>query len=123
MRFIPKLKARYDYGILIFILTFSMISVSGYRDRVVLDKAIARVTTILIGGGAAILFNVVICPVWAGEDLHNLIAANIEDLGISLEGTSFSFLVRLNNSLFLKRIWYILTFCASRIERLRTYIV
>lgn len=86
MRFVPKLKARYDYGILIFIVTFSMISVSGYRDHVVLDKAITRVTTILIGGAAAVVFNVVICPVWAGEDLHNLIATNIEDLGISLEG-------------------------------------
>ncbi|KAJ8552040.1 hypothetical protein K7X08_028483 [Anisodus acutangulus] len=86
MRFMPKLKVRYDYGILIFILTFSMISVSGYRDHMVLDKAITRATTILIGGAAAILFNVVICPVWAGEDLHNLIATNIEDLGISLEG-------------------------------------
>lgn len=93
MRFVPKLKARYDYGILIFILTFSMISVSGYRDRVVLDKAITRVTTILIGGAAAIVFNVVIYPVWAGEDLHNLIATNIEDLGISLEGTLLSFLI------------------------------
>ncbi|KAH0713042.1 hypothetical protein KY289_009001 [Solanum tuberosum] len=86
LRFVPKLKARYDYGILIFILTFSMISVSGYRDPVVLDKAITRVTTILIGGVAAIMFNVVIYPVWAGEDLHNLIATNIEELGISLEG-------------------------------------
>ncbi|XP_060169930.1 aluminum-activated malate transporter 2-like [Lycium barbarum] len=86
MRFIPKLKVRYDYGILIFILTFSMISVSGYRDHVVLDKAITRVTTILIGGAAAILFNVIIYPVWAGEDLHNLIATNVENLGLSLEG-------------------------------------
>ncbi|OIT38028.1 PREDICTED: aluminum-activated malate transporter 2-like [Nicotiana attenuata] len=86
MRFVPKLKARYDYGILIFILTFSLISVSGYRDNEVLDMAITRVTTILIGGAAAILFNVVICPVWAGEDLHNLVATNIEKLGISLEG-------------------------------------
>ncbi|XP_055835458.1 aluminum-activated malate transporter 2-like [Solanum dulcamara] len=96
MRFIPKLKARYDYGILIFILTFSMISVSGYRDRVVLDKAITRVTTILIGGAAAIVFNVVIYPVWAGEDLHNLIATNIEDLGISLEGYGTQYFKKLN---------------------------
>lgn len=78
-----------------------MISVSGYRDPVVLDKAITRVTTILIGGVAAIMFNVIIYPVWAGEDLHNLIATNIEDLGISLEGLSSFFLVRLKK-LFIK---------------------
>ncbi|KAM3303207.1 aluminum-activated malate transporter 2 [Capsicum chacoense] len=96
MRFVPKLKARYDYGLLIFILTFSMISVSGYRDHVVLDKAITRVTTILIGGAAAIVFNVVIYPVWAGEDLHNLIATYIEDLGISLEGHGTQYFKKLN---------------------------
>ncbi|CAN4119155.1 unnamed protein product [Withania somnifera] len=96
MRFVPQLKARCDYGILIFILTFSMISVSGYRDHVVFDKAITRVTTILIGGAAAILFNVIICPVWAGEDLHNLIATNIEDLGISLEGHGTQYFKKLD---------------------------
>lgn len=103
MRFVPKLKARYDYGILIFILTFSLISVSGYRDDEVFDMAITRVTTILIGGAAAVLFNVVICPVWAGEDLHNLVATNIEKLGISLEGTSFLTLIdrHINNVLHL----------------------
>ncbi|KAJ6670478.1 ALUMINUM-ACTIVATED MALATE TRANSPORTER 10 [Salix viminalis] len=31
-RFFPRMKERYDYGLLIFILTFCLISVSGYRD-------------------------------------------------------------------------------------------
>ncbi|KAL3618493.1 hypothetical protein CASFOL_037575 [Castilleja foliolosa] len=86
MRFFPKLKARYDYGLLIFILTFSLISVSGYRNDEVLDMAHRRLSTILIGGFAAILICIFICPVWAGEDLHKLTAANIEKLGIFLEG-------------------------------------
>ncbi|KAH6773007.1 hypothetical protein C2S51_011411 [Perilla frutescens var. frutescens] len=64
-RFFPKLRARYDYGVLIFILTFSLISVSGYRADVVFDMAYRRLTTILIGGAAAILVCIFICPVWA----------------------------------------------------------
>ncbi|KAL2557306.1 Aluminum-activated malate transporter 2 [Forsythia ovata] len=87
VRFYPKLKARYDYGFLVFILTFCLISVSGYRDDEVLDMAHKRLSTILIGGSAAVADYILICPVWAGEDLHNLVASNIENLGIFLEGT------------------------------------
>lgn len=86
IRFHPKLKARFDYGLLIFILTFCLISVSGYRDDEVLKMAHKRLSTILIGGSAAVVVCSFICPIWAGEDLHNLIAGNIENLGIFLEG-------------------------------------
>ncbi|KAJ4833388.1 hypothetical protein Tsubulata_028190, partial [Turnera subulata] len=57
--------ARYDYGLLIFILTFCLISVSGYRDEEVLEMALKRVSTILIGGLAALLVCVFIYPAWA----------------------------------------------------------
>lgn len=46
-----------------------------------------RLSTILIGGAAALIVCVLICPIWAGEDLHNLVAGNIENLGTFLEGT------------------------------------
>ncbi|KAM7496990.1 hypothetical protein LguiA_021404 [Lonicera macranthoides] len=85
-RFFPRMKARYDYGLVIFILTFSLISVSGYRDDEILDMALKRLTTILIGGSTAISICIFICPVWAGNDLHNLIASNMDKLGIFLEG-------------------------------------
>ncbi|KAL2540965.1 Aluminum-activated malate transporter 2 [Abeliophyllum distichum] len=86
IRFYPKLKARYDYGLLIFLLTFCLISVSGYRDDEVLKMAHKRLSTILIGGSAAVVVCSFICPVWAGEDLHILVAGNIENLGIFLQG-------------------------------------
>ncbi|KAG5238111.1 hypothetical protein OIU76_014622 [Salix suchowensis] len=86
LRFFPKLKARYDYGLLVFILTFSLISVSGFRDDEILELAYKRVSTIMIGGCACVVISIVICPVWAGEDLHNLIALDIEKLGNFLEG-------------------------------------
>lgn len=85
MRFFPKFKARYDYGLLIFNLTFCLITVSGYRDDEVLDMAVTRLTTILIGGTAAVLTCIIISPVWAGVDLHNMVADNVERLGTFLE--------------------------------------
>lgn len=89
MRFIPALKP-YDYGLMIFILTFSMISVSGYEPdkgpqhfgTIVRD----RIISIIIGSVIAIVVCICICPVWNGEDLQNLIAKNIEKLGNFLEG-------------------------------------
>ncbi|CAI9105761.1 OLC1v1004769C1 [Oldenlandia corymbosa var. corymbosa] len=85
-RFFPKSKARYDYGLLIFILTFCLICVSGYRDDEVLDIALTRLSTIFVGGGATVLVCVLVFPVWAGQDLHNLVADNIERIGSFLEG-------------------------------------
>uniref|UniRef100_A0A7N0RGL8 Aluminum-activated malate transporter n=1 Tax=Kalanchoe fedtschenkoi TaxID=63787 RepID=A0A7N0RGL8_KALFE len=86
LRFFPKIKARYDYGMLIFILTFALVSVSGFREDEILELAHKRLTTILIGGSACIIIAICVCPVWAGEDLHKLIALNMEKLGSFLEG-------------------------------------
>ncbi|XWS73837.1 hypothetical protein CRYUN_Cryun02cG0163600 [Craigia yunnanensis] len=85
MRFFPRLKARYDYGLLIFILTFSLVSVSGYRDDQVLKMAHERLSTIIIGSCTSVIVCICIFPVWVGEDLHNAVAANMEKLGNFLE--------------------------------------
>ncbi|KAG6595153.1 Aluminum-activated malate transporter 8, partial [Cucurbita argyrosperma subsp. argyrosperma] len=85
-RFFPRIKARYDYGVLIFILTFSLVSVSGYRVEKILELAHQRLSTILIGGATCIFISLFICPVWAGESLHNIIVSNIEKLANYLEG-------------------------------------
>ncbi|XVE79168.1 hypothetical protein DITRI_Ditri14bG0036200 [Diplodiscus trichospermus] len=85
-RFYPNIKARYDYGLSIFILTFSFISVSGFRDDEILELAYKRSSTILIGGSTCVIISILLFPVWAGEDLHNLIASNLEKLGSFLEG-------------------------------------
>ena len=83
------MKARYDYGLLIFILTFSLVSVTGYREDKVLQMAHQRVTTIIIGSIIAIVICICIRPVWIGEELQNLIANNIEKLGNFLQGIYF----------------------------------
>lgn len=71
---------------LIFILTFSLVAVSGYRVDEILVLAHQRFTTILIGGATCIIVSIFVCPVWAGEDLHHLLVSNLEKLGNYLEG-------------------------------------
>ncbi|XP_054776383.1 aluminum-activated malate transporter 2-like [Prosopis cineraria] len=85
IRFFPKVKARYDYGMLIFVLTFSLISVSGFREDEIIDMAHKRLFTIFIGGSACVMISIFVCPVWAGEELHSLIAINLESLANFLQ--------------------------------------
>ncbi|KAK7396763.1 hypothetical protein VNO78_17921 [Psophocarpus tetragonolobus] len=85
-RFFPRIKARYDYGVVIFILTFCLVTVSGYRVEELFELVHQRLSTILIGGAACIVISLFICPVWAGEDLHKSVASNIEKLANYLEG-------------------------------------
>lgn len=56
-----------------------------------LELAHKRLSTIFIGGSACVIVTILVFPVWAGEDLHNLIASNIEKLGDFLEGIYFSY--------------------------------
>ncbi|KAJ4970645.1 hypothetical protein NE237_003744 [Protea cynaroides] len=85
-RFFPRIKRRYDYGVVIFILTFSLVSVSGYRVDKIIKMAHQRLLTIIIGGVTCVTVSIFICPVWAGEDLHNLVAQNMEMIANFLEG-------------------------------------
>ena len=86
VRFFPKIKARYDYGFLIFILTFSFISISGLQATEIIELAHKRLTTIVIGASTSLIINIFLCPVWAGEELHNSISLNMEKLANFLEG-------------------------------------
>ncbi|KAJ4957208.1 hypothetical protein NE237_013991 [Protea cynaroides] len=85
-RFFPRIKQRYDYGAMIFILTFSLVSVSGYREDKIIEIAYERLTTIITAGVACVILSIFICPVWAGEDLHNMVAQNLEMIASFLEG-------------------------------------
>ncbi|XP_062119608.1 aluminum-activated malate transporter 10 [Humulus lupulus] len=85
-RFIPSVKSRFDYGTMIFILTFSFVSISGYRVEKLFDLAHQRLSTIIIGTSLCILIIMTICPIWAGQELHTLITRNMDKLGDSLDG-------------------------------------
>ncbi|XP_059442058.1 aluminum-activated malate transporter 10-like [Corylus avellana] len=89
-RFIPSVKAWFDYGAMIFVLTFSLVSISGFRVAemavTVLVVARQRLFTIVIGTVLCIIISMLVCPIWAGQDLHTLIFCNIDKLADSLEG-------------------------------------
>ena len=85
-RFFPMIKQRYDYGVVIFILTFNLIAISGYRVENLLKMAHQRLSTIVIGCALCFVINVVAFPIWAGDDLHNSIIRNMEELAGSLQG-------------------------------------
>ncbi|CAN1299746.1 Aluminum-activated malate transporter 10 [Linum perenne] len=84
-RFIPTIKARFDYGCLIFILTFSYVTVSGYRVEQLFDLAHQRMATIIIGTSLVIIVAMFICPIWAGQELHSLLLRNMDKLAGSLD--------------------------------------
>ncbi|OVA07156.1 Aluminum-activated malate transporter [Macleaya cordata] len=85
-RFLPGIKARYDYGVLTFILTFSLVSVSGFRADEMLELAHHRLLAIIIGSLSCVIISIFVFPVWAGQELHKLIALNIEKLADFLQG-------------------------------------
>lgn len=92
IRFFPRVKARYDYGVLIFILTFCLVSISGLRTDEIVDFAQKRFSTIVIGATTCVVISILVYPVWAGEDLHNLVAKNMDKLGNFLEGSAATYL-------------------------------
>ncbi|GLJ22629.1 hypothetical protein SUGI_0425880 [Cryptomeria japonica] len=84
-RFIPFIKRRYDYGVVVFLLTFSLITVSGYRVQNIFRMAYHRFSTILIGCGVCLVINLLIFPIWAGEDIHNATVKKFQLLAKSLQ--------------------------------------
>ncbi|XP_027345940.1 aluminum-activated malate transporter 10-like [Abrus precatorius] len=85
-RFIPTVKARFDYGAMIFILTFSLVSVSGHRIDKLFDMAQNRLSTIVMGTSLCIVISMTICPIWAGQELYVLTSENLDKLANSLHG-------------------------------------
>ncbi|TKY50685.1 Aluminum-activated malate transporter 12 [Spatholobus suberectus] len=85
VRFIPYIKKNYDYGVLIFLLTFNLITVSSYRIDSVWSIAKDRIYTIAIGCGLCLVMSLLVFPNWSGEDLHNNTISRLEGLANSIQ--------------------------------------
>ncbi|KAJ1259275.1 hypothetical protein BS78_10G141300 [Paspalum vaginatum] len=84
-RFLPTMKARFDYGVTIFILTYTLIAVGSYRVDEVVFTARHRLTTIAIGAMICFAVCALIFPVWAGPELHDQVARNMDKLAAAVE--------------------------------------
>lgn len=85
IRFFPYIKKNYDYGVVIFLLTFNLITVSSYRVENVLKIAHDRFYTIVIGCAICLFMSLLVFPIWSGEDLHNSTVGKLEGLAKSIE--------------------------------------
>ncbi|KAJ4955025.1 hypothetical protein NE237_011808 [Protea cynaroides] len=85
-RMVPRIKKRYDYGALIFILTFNLVVVSGVRADKVIELARDRLSTIGMGFAVCVSTSLLIFPVWASDELHSSTASKFSKLACSIEG-------------------------------------
>ncbi|EOA16338.1 hypothetical protein CARUB_v10004488mg [Capsella rubella] len=85
IRFIPYIKKNYDYGVVIFLLTFNLITVSSYRVDSVITIAHDRFYTIAIGCGICLFMSLLVFPIWSGEDLHKTTVGKLQGLSRSIE--------------------------------------
>lgn len=85
-RMIPSIKKKYDYGAMIFILTFNLVAVSGLRAEKVMELARKRLSTIGMGFAVCVFISLLVFPTWASDELHDSIASNFQHLATSIEG-------------------------------------
>ncbi|CAM0944714.1 unnamed protein product [Alopecurus aequalis] len=84
-RFIPMVKSLYDYGVTVFIITYSFVAVSGYHVEDLAALALQRISTITVGFVICIAVCLLVFPVWSGQDLRLLTTRNMEMLADSIE--------------------------------------
>ncbi|KAI5055439.1 hypothetical protein GOP47_0028960 [Adiantum capillus-veneris] len=84
-RSVPSIKAKYDYGVVIFLLTFCLVVISGYKVSDNIDVVFDRIVTVMVGVIICLLVSIFIFPIWAGDDLQDLVTKNFEGLANSLE--------------------------------------
>ncbi|KAL2320938.1 hypothetical protein Fmac_029907 [Flemingia macrophylla] len=90
LRLVPSIKKRYDYGVMIFMLTFNLVVVSGVRTHMkVWEIARERLLNILMGFIVCVCVSLFVFPVWASDELHDSIVSTFMDLANTIQGCSW----------------------------------
>ncbi|RWR93737.1 Aluminum-activated malate transporter [Cinnamomum micranthum f. kanehirae] len=84
-RLIPSIKKKFDYGFLIFILTFNLVAVSGFRGENIIKLAGKRLSTIAMGFLICVFTSLFAFPVWASDELHHSLVSKFDKLALSIE--------------------------------------
>lgn len=80
----------YEYGFRVILFTYCVIIVAGYRMGNPIRTAMDRLYCIAINGGfVAVLVNVLVFPIWAGEQLHEELVNSFNVVADYLEGEIF----------------------------------
>ncbi|KAH6557005.1 hypothetical protein KP509_1Z142600 [Ceratopteris richardii] len=80
----PTMKL-YEYGFRTFLITFGYIMLVAYRKSDPIGTAVNRFFIILLGAIIGVCVNVCVLPLWAGDELHELVSKNFDSLADSLE--------------------------------------
>nr|CAD1834056.1 unnamed protein product [Ananas comosus var. bracteatus] len=75
----------YEYGFRVILFTYCLIIISSYRMGNPMKTAMDRLYSISIGAVVAVLVNVLIFPIWAGEQLHKELVSSFNTVADSLE--------------------------------------
>ncbi|KAF3340071.1 aluminum-activated malate transporter 9-like protein [Carex littledalei] len=75
----------YEHCFRVTLFTYCLIIISAYRNSNPVFTALTRLYCIAIGASIAVIMNVLVCPIWAGEQLHNEFVASFHSVAESLE--------------------------------------
>ncbi|KAK1412552.1 hypothetical protein QVD17_33905 [Tagetes erecta] len=84
-RFNPSINKRYDYGVMIFVLTFNLVAASSLRVHEIMELARKRLSAVGMGFFVSIFVGLLVFPMWASDEFHHLTSSKFNELASCIE--------------------------------------